>query len=75
MRKWIGRVAIGAAVVVLGLAAFFYFHFIRLPQPQIASAVGTVAPDFTLPDQNGQPFHLADLHGQRVLLMFYRGAW
>lgn len=29
------------------------------------------APDFTLPDQNGQMHHLADYRGRTVLLAFY----
>lgn len=32
---------------------------------------GDEAPDFTLPDQNGTPVHLADLRGQPVVLFFY----
>ena len=34
-------------------------------------AVGTKAPDFTLPDQNGELRSLSDLAGQRVILYFY----
>ncbi len=33
--------------------------------------VGTVAPDFTLPDQNGQMHTLSDYRGQKVVLYFY----
>lgn len=32
---------------------------------------GTKAPDFTLPDQNGQPRKLSEYLGQRVILYFY----
>jgi thioredoxin-dependent peroxiredoxin len=32
---------------------------------------GTTAPDFTLPDQDGNPVRLSDLRGQRVVLYFY----
>jgi len=46
-----------------------------LPKPQVASAQGKPAPDFTLKDQDGRPFHLASLRGKRVLLVFYRGYW
>ena len=34
---------------------------------------GTTAPDFTLPDQLGQPVRLADLRGHNVVLVFYPG--
>ena len=33
--------------------------------------VGTLAPDFTLPDQDGTPRSLSDYRGQRVILYFY----
>lgn len=33
--------------------------------------VGTPAPDFSLPDQNGTVHRLADYRGQKVILYFY----
>ena len=33
--------------------------------------VGTKAPEFTLPDQNGEPRSLSDYRGQKVVLYFY----
>ena len=33
--------------------------------------IGTPAPDFTLPDQNGELRKLSDYRGQRVILYFY----
>jgi peroxiredoxin Q/BCP len=35
--------------------------------------VGSVAPDFTLPDDSGHAVSLASLHGKNVLLVFYPG--
>ncbi len=32
---------------------------------------GQDAPDFTLPNQDGEPVSLASLRGQRVVLYFY----
>jgi len=32
---------------------------------------GQEAPDFTLPDQNGEPLTLSELRGQTVVLYFY----
>jgi thioredoxin-dependent peroxiredoxin len=34
---------------------------------------GTPAPDFTLPDQRGQPVSLSKLRGKNVILVFYPG--
>ena len=34
-------------------------------------AIGTQAPDFTLPDQNGEMKSLEDFRGQKVILYFY----
>lgn len=36
-------------------------------------AVGQAAPDFTLPDHNGQSFHLAAQRGKKIVLVFYPG--
>ncbi|MBR0508676.1 MAG: thioredoxin-dependent thiol peroxidase [Clostridia bacterium] len=33
--------------------------------------IGTKAPDFTLPDQNGESRSLSDYRGQKVILYFY----
>jgi len=38
-------------------------------------AVGQLAPDFTLPDQNGRKVHLAEARGQKTVVVFYRGYW
>ncbi|MCP9849857.1 thioredoxin-dependent thiol peroxidase [Cyanobium sp. Morenito 9A2] len=37
----------------------------------MALQIGDPAPDFTLPDQNGQPVNLASFRGQRVVIYFY----
>ena len=34
-------------------------------------SIGTPAPDFTLPDQNGTPHSLSDYRGRKVILYFY----
>jgi len=38
-------------------------------------SVGTKIRDFSLKDQNGEIFHLADLKGKKVLLSFHPLAW
>jgi peroxiredoxin Q/BCP len=37
----------------------------------MAPEAGDQAPDFTLPDQDGNPVHLADLRGKNVVVYFY----
>jgi cytochrome oxidase Cu insertion factor (SCO1/SenC/PrrC family) len=62
-------------MVVLALAAASAAQVHRLPKPQIESAAGQPAPDFTLRDQSGKAFRLSEFRGNRVLLIFYRGYW
>ena len=45
------------------------------PKPQVASAAGEAAPDFTLKDQDGKEFTLSHENARWVLLYFYRGYW
>lgn len=40
-----------------------------------APDVGDTAPDFELQTVSGDGVHLADLRGQPVVLIFYRGSW
>jgi len=68
------------SVAVLGLFLFYNFSFSQqLPAAGQAPKVGQAAPDFTLPDKNGEAVKLSDLRksdGARwVLLVFYRGYW
>ena len=59
-------------VLILALAGM---AATQQPQPAVASThlkVGDRAPEFTLPDQNGQPVKLADFRGKKnVVLAFY----
>ena len=41
------------------------------PAKAMALQIGDPAPDFTLPDENGNPVRLSDLKGQRVVIYFY----
>jgi len=45
------------------------------PKPQVTSAEGKQAPEFTLKDQDGKEFKLSHQHGHWILLFFYRGYW
>jgi hypothetical protein len=66
------------SVVILGLFVFTIFVAGRwLPASKGAPQVGQRAPDFTLPDSNGNQVSLNELVGSSkgVLLVFYRGYW
>ena len=45
------------------------------PKAQVASALGQIAPDFALKNQDGKDFKLSEQRGHWVLLYFYRGYW
>jgi cytochrome oxidase Cu insertion factor (SCO1/SenC/PrrC family) len=76
-----------AAVVLLFLAGWPLPA--QLPPSKGAPKAGQKAPDFTLPDSTGKPVTLstlragaptvdgstAEIRGQWVLLIFYRGYW
>jgi len=70
MRTSASVVAVFLFVSVLALAQENSY-----PKPQTPSAIGQIAPDFTLRDQNGKDFKLSDQRGHWVLLFFYRGYW
>jgi AhpC/TSA family len=79
-----GRVA-GTILAVLAIALIGVFvdaTFVgarRVPASKGAPQVGSRAPDFTLPDQDGNPVTLskvlADAKPRAVVLVFYRGFW
>ena len=65
-------ISAAAALLIVGVVVA---QKMKLPKPQIASAEGAPAPDFTLSDQSGQPYKLTDQKGHRLLVIFYRGYW
>lgn len=72
-RGWkIAGISVLALVVIMGL---LFWRAIQVPPPQISSAEGKPAPDFTLKNQDGHDFTLSSLRGAPVLLIFYRGYW
>jgi hypothetical protein len=72
-----------AAVLAIGLTGFFlYATFVgarKVPASKGAPQVGSRAPDFTLPDQDGNPVTLSKVLAESkpaaVVLIFYRGFW
>ena len=74
------------SILIFGLFLFYNFWFSgQLPASRNAPMVGEKAPDFTLPDVNGNPVTLSQLlagpagapakKDRWVLLVFYRGYW
>lgn len=84
--KIFGSILATLSVVGVGLFAYGVFYEARqLPAASAAPRVGQTAPDFSLPDQNGQTVTLTELlsspagvpsaKAKAVLLIFYRGHW
>jgi hypothetical protein len=70
--------ALAAAVAVLATGGFVYYvrvYSYRLPPPPTDLALGTQAPEFTLPDEADHSVTLSQLRGHPTLLVFYRGFW
>lgn len=64
-----------AVLLLVALGALSCVGQQPYPKPQIASAAGKLAPDFTLEDSQGKPFTLSQQRGHDVVLYFYRGYW
>jgi len=83
--KVAGAILLSLGVVVLAFFCFGYFYLMRqLPASTSAPRVGQQAPDFTLPDQDGNLVTLAELlrsapggtgGANGAVLIFYRGYW
>ena len=81
--KVAGSIVAGLGVALLALFCFGLFYAARqLPPSSGAPRVGQKAPDFTLPDKDGNPVRLSEILGaggadriNGVLLVFYRGYW
>ncbi|HEU4400634.1 MAG TPA: hypothetical protein VFT43_00880 [Candidatus Polarisedimenticolia bacterium] len=83
--KIAGPVLMSLGVAVLAFFAYGIFYVARrLPPSEGAPRVGQKAPDFTLPDKDGNPVTLSKLlesgaggaeRVNGVLLIFYRGYW
>jgi len=80
-----GSILMGLGVALVALFCFNIFYFARrLPSSTGAPRVGQKAPDFTLPDKDGNLVTLSGLLDSRAggaervngaVLIFYRGYW
>jgi cytochrome oxidase Cu insertion factor (SCO1/SenC/PrrC family) len=70
------RTALVQVIVIMLIAASASSSSRLNSQRNVPVAVGEVAPDFTLADQNGNKLTLSDSRGKSpVVLVFYRGYW
>lgn len=74
------RIVATLSALLATLATTFFLLLVHVGSYELPSApkelaIGTIAPDFVLPDAKGGSFSLASTRGHRVLLVFYRGAW
>ena len=60
---------ISSVLVAIGIAAAFGFSSLGIANDRVS--VGTLAPEFELPDQDGQLHSLEDYRDQWVVLYFY----
>jgi hypothetical protein len=82
--KILGGILATVSLLALGFFCLGIFYFGRVPQPAALHKSGEKAPEFSLPDQDGNNVSLQDLlassQGAPVdkrgaLLIFYRGHW
>jgi hypothetical protein len=74
-RRWPWILAVGESLLSLFFVGAL-FGLLRLPAAPDAPPARAAAPDFTLPDQDGNPVTLSSFRGRGpVLLVFYRGFW
>lgn len=74
-RRWRVRLVGVFNILFLGAFTYAFFWMMALP-PSNVLAIGTSAPEFVLPDQDGTPVALAEYREVGpVLIVFYRGFW
>lgn len=66
------RITLLCAVLAAGWAVPACAQTGSQPAAPTATA-GQPAPDFLLYDQDGKPFRLSAQHGEKVLIVFYKG--
>lgn len=67
--------SVGSLPLVMGPLFFFLLSQRKTPIGKLAVKVGDRLPAFAAVESTGEPFDSGSLHGQRVLLKFFRGHW
>lgn len=68
-------ILLGVFSVSVGALLLYILSIRRLPLGALTAVVGEPMPEFAAPDQDGAPFSLKSLRGQRVMVKFFRGSW
>ena len=77
---WSGKgLAVVGSMLACGMTGLFYYYLFflsyQLPATSTVPSLQTVAPNWTLSDQNGKSVSLSHYRSSNVVLVFYRGHW
>jgi hypothetical protein len=76
LSRILAGVGLGFSALIAGLFVFYVFFFSStLPTATTLTAELEQAPDFALSDQHSRVVSLADLRGEKAVLVFFRGFW
>lgn len=78
--SWKRKLLHGAGLLFsLGSAAMLFLYVFgisnQIPKPTDQTIALKAAPEFSLPDANGETVSLSSYRGKKVILSFYRGFW
>jgi hypothetical protein len=75
--KAFGSIFLAISFLLFAFFCYEIFYVLKqVPRSAQAPRLGEKAPEFSLPDQNGKQFALADLLSPNgAVLIFYRGYW
>ncbi len=71
---WVGGIPAGIAILI----GCFLLLTVAVSEQKGGTGqfqLGQPVPEFTAPDENGEPFEIASLIGNPLLLKFFRGHW
>ena len=71
-----GTLGLGFSGLLAGLFVVYIAYLsYQLPEPSATTQGLTLAPEFTLQDQDSQSVSLSDFNGKKLIITFYRGYW
>jgi mycoredoxin-dependent peroxiredoxin len=73
MKKLLVPICLWSLIVASGVVCWEGYKYFKHMASSHDFPANQPAPDFVVKDQEGRPFQLSSAHGDRVLLVFYRG--